>query len=79
MSKNRKVLEKEVESKRRNFESYRDHIVPKEDECISVLEAKMSEKEEELKNCYWMQCMIVFFIVYLLSVDQNAIKIYFNT
>lgn len=78
MSINRKLLEKEVESKRRNVESYRNYIVPREDECISVLEAKKSEKEEELKNCYWMQCMI-FFIVYLLSVDQNAIKIYFNT
>lgn len=55
MSINRKLLEKEVESKRKNFESYRDHIVPKDDECISVLEAKKSEKEEELKNCYWMQ------------------------
>lgn len=54
-SQNRKLLEKEVESKRKNLESYRKLIAPRKDECISVLEAKKSKKEAEMRNCYRLQ------------------------
>lgn len=53
MAKNRKLLEKEIESKRKSFESYRHYIDPDSDEDISVLEAQISDKEEELKTYYW--------------------------
>lgn len=60
MAKNRKLLEKEIESKRKSFESYKHYINPKPNEDISVLEAKISDKEEELKTYYWFSCMYLF-------------------
>lgn len=53
--KSRKLLEKEIESKRRNLETFEKYIVPKDDECIKVLEAMKTKKEMELKNCLWIQ------------------------
>lgn len=53
MAKTRKSLERELESKRKSFESYKLYINPKPNEDISVLEAKKSDKEEELKTYYW--------------------------
>lgn len=58
LSRRRKMLEKEVESKQKSLESYRRYIAPNYDECISVLEAKKSKKEEDLKNLHWFQCKI---------------------
>lgn len=60
MAKNRKLLEKEIESKRKSFESYKHYINPKPNEDIYVLEAKISDKEEELKTYYWFSCMYLF-------------------
>lgn len=56
-SKNRMQMEKELKSKLESLEGLRKHICPKNDDIICVLEAKKSKKEEELKNCYWFQCM----------------------
>lgn len=53
MAKTRKSLEKEIESKRKSFESYKLYINPRPNEDISVLQAKKSDKEEELKTYYW--------------------------
>lgn len=53
MAKSRKFLEKEIESKQKSFESYKHYINPDSDEDISVLEAQISDKEEELKTYYW--------------------------
>lgn len=53
MSKNRKILENEIESKRKSLDSYKHYINPRPDEDISVLEAKISDKKEELKTYYW--------------------------
>lgn len=58
VSRRRRLLEKEVESKKNSLESYRRYIVPSYDECVSVLEAKKSTKEEDLKNLHWFQCKI---------------------
>lgn len=56
-SKNRIQMEKELKSKLESLEGLRKHICPENDDIICVLEAKKSKKEEELKNCYWFQCM----------------------
>lgn len=60
MAKSRKFLEKEIESKQKSFESYKHYINPDSDEDISVLEAQISDKEEELKTYYWFSCMYLF-------------------
>lgn len=60
MSKNRKILENEIESKRKSLDSYKHYINPRPDEDISVLEAKISDKKEELKTYYWFSCMYLF-------------------
>lgn len=60
MAKTRKSLEKEIESKRKSFESYKLYINPRPNEDISVLQAKKSDKEEELKTYYWFSCMYLF-------------------
>lgn len=62
VTRSRKMFEKEVELKRSNIKSYRSCIASKKSECISVLEAKKSEKEEKLKNLYWFQCKVLLFI-----------------
>lgn len=55
VSKNRKLLEMEVEHKRRELMKYKEYINPKDNECVRVLEAEKTKKEEDLKNCYWIQ------------------------
>lgn len=55
--KNRKLLEREVESKRKDVERLMAYIKPDEEECIRVLVEKKTKKEEEIINCYWFQCM----------------------
>lgn len=65
LSRRRKMLEKEVESKQRSLECYRKYIDPHYDECISVLEAKKSKKEEDLRNLHWFQCKINSLIFYM--------------
>lgn len=59
VSKNRKLLEMEVEHKRRDLMKYKEYIDPKDNECVRVLEAEKTKKEEDFKNCYWIQCMII--------------------
>lgn len=67
--KNRKILEMEVDSKRRNLMKYKEYFVPKDNECVRVMEAEKTRKEEELKNCYWIQCMLFLFKFLLQSID----------
>lgn len=51
----RKLLEKEIEYKRKSFKAYKEYVKPKNEDIICVLEAKKLQKEEELKKCYWIQ------------------------
>lgn len=58
VSRKKQLLEKEIEYKDHSLIGYKKYIKPiEENEIICVLEAKKSNKEEELKNCYWIQCM----------------------
>lgn len=63
----RKLLEKEIEYKRKSLKAYKQYIKPKNDGFICVLEAKNLKKEEELKKCYWIQCMAILKNIFLLS------------
>lgn len=60
VSREKLDLEREIEKKRKSLDGYKKCIDPKEYEIISVLEAKKSKKEKELKNCYWNQCIAIF-------------------
>lgn len=60
ISRNKQVLEKDIEEKQASFNYCKENINPKDDEKIWVLEAKKSRKEKELKNSYWFQCMAIF-------------------
>lgn len=60
VSRKKLDLEREIEEKRNSLDGYKKYINPKDDEIISVLEAKRSKKEEELKKCYWNQCIAIF-------------------
>lgn len=56
VSRKKQLLEKEIEYKDHSLIGYKKYIEPiEENEIICVLEAKKSNKEEELKNCYWIQ------------------------
>lgn len=57
--RNKQKLEDTIEETRKSLNAYKDYIEPKDDERICVLEAKKSEKEKELKNCYGIQCMTI--------------------
>lgn len=52
-------LEKDIEYKRENLKAYKKYINPQKDEQISVLRAKKLKKELEMKNCFWIQCMVI--------------------
>lgn len=55
----RKLLEKEIEYKRKSFKAYKEYVKPKNEDIICVLEAKKLKKEEELKKCFWIQCRAI--------------------
>lgn len=59
VSRQKQVLEKEIEEKQTSLNYYKQCINPKDDEKIWVLEAKKSRKEKELKKSYWFQCMAI--------------------
>lgn len=69
LSRRQKMLEKEIESKQRSLECYRKYIDPQYDECISVLEAKKSKKEEDMRNLSWFQCKINLLIPYMVCFE----------
>lgn len=60
VSRKKLDLERKIEKKRNSLDGYKKYINPKDDEIISVLEAKRSKNEEELKKCYWNQCIAIF-------------------
>lgn len=60
VSRKKLDLERKIEKKRNSLDGYKKYINPKDDEIISVLEAKRSKKKEELKKCYWNQCIAIF-------------------
>lgn len=60
VSRKKLDLERKIEKKRNSLNGYKKEINPKDDEIISVLEAKRSKKEEEFKKCYWNQCIAIF-------------------
>lgn len=60
ISRKKLDLEREIEKKRKSLDGYKEYIHPKDYEIISVLEAQRSKKEEELKKCYWNQCIAIF-------------------
>lgn len=79
VSRKKLDLERKIEKKRNSLDGYKKYINPKDDEIISVLEAKRSKKEEELKKCYWNQCIAIFLKKkLLLSIDYDKIKIFFS-
>lgn len=57
MSKQREKLEEDIENSRQELEKYQHYINPQKNESFGILSEKKSKKEEELKNCYWFQCM----------------------
>lgn len=57
VSKDREQLEEDVENCRQELEKYQSRINPKKTESIRILSETKSKKEEELKKCYWIQCM----------------------
>lgn len=59
-SKQRELLQKEIENTEKNLKAYKKYINWKDDEMIWVLEAQKFEKEVELKKCYQIQCTAVF-------------------
>lgn len=63
----RKLLEKEIEYKRKSFKAYKEYVKPKNEDIICVLEAKKLQKEEELKKCYWIQCRAILKNIFVLS------------
>lgn len=71
VSRKKQLSEKEIAYKQQSLIAYKKCInsLEAENESICVLEAKKSNKEEELKNCYWNQCMATK--KFLLSVDLN--------
>lgn len=54
-SKQRELLQKEIENTEKNLKAYKKYINWKDDEMIWVLEAQKFEKEVELKKCYQIQ------------------------
>lgn len=68
-SKQRELLQKEIENTEKNLKAYKKYINWKDDEMIWVLEAQKFEKEVELKKCYQIQCTAVFKKKHLPSVD----------
>lgn len=72
--KNRKLLEREVESKRKDVERLMAYIKPDEEECIRVLVEKKTKKEEEINNCYWFQYLAKFIIRNEISSIQWRIR-----
>lgn len=73
VSRQKKVLEKDIEEEQTGINVYKTDFNPKDDEIIWVLEAKKSRKEKEFKKCYWFQCMDISF----LSLDFHSIEISF--
>lgn len=69
VSRKKQLSEKEIAYKQQSLIDYKKYINSIEAENESILEAKKSNKEEELKNCYWIQCMATK--KFLLSVDLN--------
>lgn len=59
VSRKKQLLKKEIEYAQKSLIGYKEYIKPKDNEIICVLEAKKSKKEEEFKNCYWIQCMAI--------------------
>lgn len=70
VSKERQKLEEDIENARQELEICKHNVNPQKNESIRILSEKKSKKEEELKNCYWFQCMT--FIKYLLKVNKNV-------
>lgn len=68
--RNKQKLEDKIEEKRKNLNAYEAYIKPTDDDIICVLEAKISEKEKESKNCYWIQCMTIL-KKFLLTTDYD--------
>lgn len=50
-----KELKKQIKSKEKDLHIYKTLINPKENESITVLTERKTEKEKEYKNCYWFQ------------------------
>lgn len=62
VSRQKKVLEKDIEEEQTGINVYKTDFNPKDVEIIWVLEAEKSRKEKEFKKCYWFQCMAIFFL-----------------
>lgn len=60
LTKEAKVLKKQIQSKEKDLDIYKTSIDPKENESITVLTARKEKKEKDYKNCYWFQGIHVF-------------------
>lgn len=60
LTKEAKVLKKQIQSKEKDLDIYKTSIDPKANESITVLTARKEKKEKDYKNCYWFQGIYVF-------------------
>lgn len=54
-----KLFEEKIESKRNEIKILQDEFNLEGNESINILNRRASEKEKELENCYWFECMSV--------------------
>lgn len=50
-----KKLKKQIESKEKDLDIYKNSTDPRKNESITVLTERKEKKEKDYKNCYWFQ------------------------